>query len=85
MPPKVAGLFDSLGGRRPVFASYINCAGRAAGHAGLGIEDAVIIQREIAGRVPLLGLYTGVEIAPVRGRPQSLDWTGVLTLFSVAP
>jgi small ligand-binding sensory domain FIST len=85
MLPKVAGLFDSLGGRRPVFATYINCAGRAAGHAGLGIEDAVIIQREIAGRVPLLGLYTGVEIGPVRGRPQSLDWTGVLTLFSEDP
>ena len=85
IPPKVTALFDRLDGRRPVFATYINCAGRAAGHAGLDIEDAVIIQREIAGRVPLLGLYTGVEIASVRGRPRGLDWTGVLTLFSEAP
>jgi len=85
IPPRVAGLFGGLGRRRPVFALYINCAGRAAGHAGLDIEDAVIIQREIGGRVPLLGLYSGVEIAEVKGRPQSLDWTGVLTLFSVDP
>ncbi|MDR2725007.1 MAG: FIST C-terminal domain-containing protein, partial [Candidatus Adiutrix sp.] len=85
IPPKVGSLFDGLGGRRPLFATYIDCAGRAAGHAGLDIEDAVIIQREIAGRVPLLGIYTGVEIAPVKGRSRSLDWTGVLTLFSEAP
>jgi hypothetical protein len=84
IPPRVAALFDRLDGRRPVFATYINCAGRAAGQAGLDTEDAAIIQREIAGRVPLLGLYTGVEIAAVKGRPQGLDWTGVLTLFSVA-
>jgi hypothetical protein len=85
MPPKVNALFKSLGGRRPVFATYFNCAGHAAGRAWLDMEDAVIIQREIAGRVPLLGLYTGVGIATVRGRPRSLDWTGVLTLFSVNP
>jgi len=84
IPPRVAALFDALGGRRPVFATYINCAGRAAGYAGIDIEDAVIIQREIAGRAPLLGLYSGVEIAAVKGRPESLDWTGVLTLFSVS-
>jgi len=85
IPPMVAGLFAGLGRRRPVFALYINCAGRAAGHAGMDVEDAAIIQREIDGRVPLLGIYSGVEIAAVKGRPQSLDWTGVLTLFSVAP
>ncbi|MDR2935335.1 MAG: FIST C-terminal domain-containing protein [Candidatus Adiutrix sp.] len=85
IPPRVAGLFEGLGRRRPVFATYINCAGRAAGHAGVDMEDAVVIQRELAGRVPLLGIYSGVEIAAVKGRPQSLDWTGVLTLFSVDP
>ena len=83
MPPRVAGLFDRLEGRRPVFAVYINCAGRAAGYAGLDLEDALVIQREIAGRAPLLGLYSGVEIASVEGRPRGLDWTGILSLFSV--
>ena len=83
MPPKVAGLFERLRDRRPVFATYINCAGRAAAYAGLELDDARLIQQAITGRVPLLGLYTGVEIAPVGGRPRGLDWTGVLSVFSV--
>src|SRR6266478_10184910 len=29
---------------------------------------------------PLIGFYSGVEIAPVNGRSRSLDWTAVLTL-----
>ena len=81
--PKLEPLFARLDGRRPVFALYINCAGRAAGYAGSDLEDALEIQRAVADRVPLLGMYTGVEIAPVRGRPRGLDWTGVFCLFSV--
>lgn len=81
--PKLESLFARLDGRRPVFALYINCAGRAAGYAGSDLEDALEIQRAVADRVPLLGMYTGVEIAPVRGRPRGLDWTGVFCLFSV--
>ena len=81
--PKLESLFARLDGRRPVFALYINCAGRAAGYAGSDLEDALEIQRAVADRVPLLGMYTGVEIASVRGRPRGLDWTGVFCLFSV--
>ena len=40
-------------------------------------------QQAVAGKVPLLGLYTGVEIAPVEGRSRGLDWTGVFCLLSV--
>ena len=80
--PKIERVFDGLGGREPVFAIYINCAGRCAGYAGLDTEDAVVIQRTVAGRVPVLGLYTGVEIASIGGRPRGLDWTGVFCLFS---
>lgn len=32
--------------------------------------------------MPLLGLYSGVEIARVGGQMQALDWTGVLCVFS---
>lgn len=81
--PRVESLFNALDGRRPVFALYINCAGRAAGYAGIDEEDAAIVQRAVGGRVPLLGLYTGVEIGSVLGRPRPLDWTGVFCLFSV--
>ena len=84
MPPRMDELFAKLGAaREPVFALYINCAGRAAGYAGVDLEDAVILQKTLAGRVPLLGIYSGVEIAPVEGRPRGLDWTGVFCLFSV--
>ncbi len=83
MAPRMEALFAGLEGREPVFALYINCAGRAAGHAESDLEDALVVQQAAAGRVPLLGIYTGVEIAPVRGRPRGLDWTGVFCLFSV--
>jgi len=80
--PKIDKAFDELDGREPVFAIYINCAGRCAGYSGSDLEDAVVIQKTVAGRVPVLGLYTGVEIASIGGRPRGLDWTGVFCLFS---
>lgn len=83
MPPKIESLFERLGDRKPVLATYIDCAGRAAGYGGTDMEDAVLLQRQIGDRVPLLGIYTGVEIAPVKGCPRGLDWTGVFSLFSV--
>ena len=82
MKPKIESLFEQLDGREPVFAMYINCAGRCAGYGGIDIEDAVILQQTVAGRVPILGMYTGVEIASIAGCPRGLDWTGVLCLFS---
>lgn len=83
MAPKMEKLFDDLEDRTPVFALYIDCAGRAAGFGGRDLEDAVAVQKAVANRVPLLGIYTGVEIAAVEGRPRGLDWTGVFCLFSV--
>ena len=80
--PKIDKVFDELNGREPVFAVYIDCAGRCAGYAGMDLEDAIVIQKTVAGRVPVLGLYTGVEIASIGGRPRGLDWTGVFCLFS---
>jgi small ligand-binding sensory domain FIST len=69
-------------GEKPKFAFYINCAGRAAGYGSVDYEDAAVIQKVLAERVPLLGIYDGVEIAGVGGRPRCLDWTGVFCLIS---
>jgi signal transduction histidine kinase/CheY-like chemotaxis protein len=80
--PKIDKVFNELDGREPVFAVYIDCAGRCAGYGGMDMEDALVIQKTVAGRVPVLGLYTGVEIASMGGRPRGLDWTGVFCLFS---
>lgn len=82
MKPKVEEVFEKAGDREPVFAMYIDCAGRCAGYGGTDLEDAVVLQEIVGDRVPLLGLYTGVEIAPVKGRSRGLDWTGVFFLFS---
>ncbi|MDR1276556.1 MAG: FIST C-terminal domain-containing protein [Candidatus Accumulibacter sp.] len=81
MPSSVERLWPQ--GRKPIFAFYINCAGRAAAYAGLDLEDAFVVQEIVADRVPLMGIYAGGEIAPVNGVPTSLSRTGVLCLFSV--
>ena len=80
--PKIDKIFNEIDGREPVFGVYINCAGRSSGYGGNDLEDAIAIQDSVAGRVPVLGLYTGVEIAYMGGRPRGLDWTGVFCLFS---
>jgi len=68
--------------REPFFALYIDCAGRTAAFSGAEKEEAAIIQENIGRRVPLLGFYSGVEIAPLMGKSRGLDWTGVLLILS---
>ncbi|MDR3221945.1 MAG: FIST C-terminal domain-containing protein, partial [Candidatus Accumulibacter sp.] len=80
MEHKIEALFDRLDGREPVFAMYIDCAGRCAGYGGGDLEDARMVHKAVGSRVPLLGIYSGVEIAPIGGRPRGLDWTGVFCL-----
>ena len=67
--------------RKPVFALYIDCAGRASAYSHLDEEEAIYVQAALKDVCPLLGFYSGVELARVGGAPQALDWTGVLTLF----
>lgn len=70
-------------GRRPLLALYIDCGGRAAEYAASEEDEAAEVQRVMrAAGVPLLGFYTGVEIAPMMGRSRGLDWTGVLLILA---
>ena len=77
-----------------MFALYIDCAGRTSAFSGADVEEAAILQyrqsaradleqAELGPETPLLGFYSGVEIAPLLGRSRPLDWTGVLTLFTL--
>ncbi len=66
---------------KPVFAFYINCAGRAKPYAGGEFEDAEAVQKGI-GNIPFMGFYCGVEVARVKNNLQPLDWTGVLCIIS---
>lgn len=72
-------------GRRVLFGLYINCAGRAASISDSPTEEAAEVMAALNEHdIPLLGMYTGVEIAPFLGRSRGLDWTGVLWLVSTS-
>ena len=66
----------------PLLSLYIDCAGRASARSGAPVEEAELVVRGLDARLPFLGFYSGVEVAPFadqRSRP--LDWTGVLTVL----
>lgn len=70
-------------GQTPRFALYIDCAGRAAHISDTLTEEAAEIQTVLNhSHVPLLGFYSGVEVAPLLGRSRGLDWTGVLLVLA---
>jgi hypothetical protein len=70
-------------GEHPVFGLYIDCAGRTASASDSLIEEASEIQK-VFNRydTPLLGFYSGVEVAPLLGKSRGLDWTGVLLVLA---
>ncbi len=70
-------------GGRPIFAMYIDCAGRTMQYSGASSEEAAEVQA-ICNKyeVPLLGFYSGVEIAPFLHRSRGLDWSGVLMVVA---
>ncbi len=70
-------------GKTPIFGLYIDCAGRAAEHSNTETEEAAEIQQVMnRHNTPLLGIYSGVEVAPILGKNRGLDWTGVLMLLA---
>jgi hypothetical protein len=80
---QTGALLDSLPAATPFFAFYIDCAGRTCAFSGADMEEASLIQAKLPQDIPLLGFYSGVEIAPLMGRSRPLDWTGVLTVLMV--
>ena len=66
---------------RPFLTLYIDCAGRASARSGARIEEAELVLRNLDPAMPLLGFYSGVEIAPFGDYSRPLDWTGVLTML----
>jgi hypothetical protein len=78
----VAELKARIAGAECLLGLYIDCAGRASVMSGSDTEEAELVMSEMAPPFPLLGFYSGVEIAPFAGdysRP--LDWTGVLSIL----
>jgi hypothetical protein len=70
-------------GKKPIFGLYIDCAGRTANFSDALTEEASEIQKVFNWYdTPLLGFYSGVEIAPLLGRSRGLDWTAVLLVLA---
>jgi hypothetical protein len=72
---------NHLDRRGRLFALYIDCAGRASARSGANVEEAELVGLGLDPAVPMLGFYSGVEIAPFAGYSRPLDWTGVLTVL----
>ena len=70
-------------GKTALFGMYIDCAGRAANSSNTTFEEASEIQ-DIFNQynTPLLGFYSGVEVAPLLQKSKGLDWTGVLIVLA---
>jgi small ligand-binding sensory domain FIST len=69
-----------LGGRRPAFGCYFNCAGRGRGLFGVPDHDVTLI-RERLGEFPLVGFFGNGEFAPVGRRNFFHNYTGALVVF----
>jgi hypothetical protein len=82
---RVGELLEQVRDRRPFLALYIDCAGRASVFACTETEEAAEVQQTLGDRIPLLGLYTGSEIARVGGEMQRLNHAGILSIFSEPP
>ncbi|MDY6844886.1 MAG: FIST N-terminal domain-containing protein [Thermodesulfobacteriota bacterium] len=70
-------------GKTPLFGMYIDCAGRTAQKSNTTTEEAKEVQ-DVCNRyhIPLLGFYSGVEVAPLLQKSRGLDWTGVLLVLA---
>ncbi|MCT4622799.1 MAG: FIST C-terminal domain-containing protein [Schleiferiaceae bacterium] len=69
-------------GKKPLFALYLNCAGRANAYSQNYTEDAIHVQNAVNNKFPILGIYEAGELAKINGDFQVFDWTGVFCLFS---
>jgi small ligand-binding sensory domain FIST len=73
----------TLGSPAPSFGLYFNCCSRGQSLYGqTGVDTALL--RAYLGPVPLAGLFTGLELAPVAGRNRLQLFSGVLALVRPA-
>src|SRR5438093_219662 len=72
-----------LGGRRPAFGCYFDCAGRGQGLFGVADHDVALIRKHL-GEFPLVGFFGNGEFAPVGRRNFFHNYTGALVVFAEA-
>jgi small ligand-binding sensory domain FIST len=79
----VRELYRDIAGALPLCALYVNCSGRGQHLYGRPNVDTRIL-RERFGDIPIAGVQSAFEIAPI-GNAQSLQlYSGVLALFTAS-
>jgi len=68
------------GEQKPSFGLYFNCLGRGRGLYGLPDLDTAYIKQYL-GDIPLIGFFTGCEIAPIHQQHSLHQYSGVLALI----
>lgn len=68
------------GEQRPSFGLYFNCLGRGRGLYGLPDLDTAYIKQYL-GDIPLIGFFSGCEIAPIQQQHSLQQYSGVLVLI----
>jgi len=66
-------------GTPPSFGLYINCLGRGSGLYGFPDLDTSYI-KQYFGEIPIIGFFSGCEIAPIRQQSALHQYSGVLVL-----
>lgn len=78
---RTAALMDRLAGKSCVLGLYFDCAGRSGLISGSSVEEADVMVQHCRADIPVLGFFSGVEVAPLMGRSRPLDWTGVFSVI----
>lgn len=68
-------------GTTPDFALFLSCAGRGQSLYGQEHVDARLIRSHFPG-LPLIGIHSTFELAPLDGELRTCVYSGVLALFS---
>ena len=69
---------------RPAFGLYFNCVGRGNGLYGIPDIDSSYLSQYLAD-VPIIGFFTGCEIAPIQRQAIVHQYSGVLVLVGEKP
>ncbi len=67
-------------GRKPAFGFYFNCVGRGRGLYNLP-DLGISYIKQYLGEIPIIGFFSGCEIAPIRQQSQLHQYSGVLVLI----
>ena len=73
----------SADNKRALFGLYLDCGGRTALHLNSTQEEAAEVQRLFNFHgIPLIGVYSGCEIAPMMDSNRALSYTGVMMVLA---